>query len=186
MDGLNWDLPNDGVGNPKNTKSLLLAHSTPPAMSLGVRGTAEDAVRAGIKHILFSGQPEEVATTIDEYLKSLKPVPSPHLVNGRLSKAAQRGRRVFQQAGCAACHPHGLLTDLHQYDVDTRGRFDGANDQFDTPTLVELWRTAPYLHDGSAATIRDVLTRNPQDRHGRTSKLTKGRIEDLCAYLLSL
>ena len=36
-DGLNWDLLNDGVGNPKNTKSMLLAHRTPPAMSEGVR-----------------------------------------------------------------------------------------------------------------------------------------------------
>ena len=34
-DGLNWDLLNDGIGNPKNTKSLLLAHQTPPAMWLG-------------------------------------------------------------------------------------------------------------------------------------------------------
>ena len=41
MDGLNWDLTNDGIGNPKNTKSLLLAHRTPPAMSMGVRETAE-------------------------------------------------------------------------------------------------------------------------------------------------
>ena len=29
VDGLNWDLLNDGIGNPKNTKSLLLAHQTP-------------------------------------------------------------------------------------------------------------------------------------------------------------
>ena len=36
-DGFNWDLANDGVGNPKNTKSLLLAPRTPPCMSLGVR-----------------------------------------------------------------------------------------------------------------------------------------------------
>ena len=43
---LNWDLLNDGVGNPKNTRSLLLAHKTPPAMFLGVRANAEAAVRA--------------------------------------------------------------------------------------------------------------------------------------------
>jgi hypothetical protein len=53
--------------------------------------------------------------------------------------------------------------------------------------LIELWRTAPYLHDGSAATVRDVLTtRNPRDRHGQTSDLSKQEINDLCAYLLSL
>jgi hypothetical protein len=43
--GLNWDLLNDGIGNPKNTKSLLLTYQTPPAMWLGVRETAETADR---------------------------------------------------------------------------------------------------------------------------------------------
>lgn len=187
VDGLNWDLLNDGLGNPKNTKSLLLAHQTPPAMSMGVRETAEMAVRAGIEHILFTKQPEAVASAIDAYLKSLKPVPSPHLAHGQLSEAAQRGKRIFAGAGCAACHPPGLFTDLHTYDVDTRGPSDGPEDRFDTPTLIELWRTAPYLHDGSAATLREVLTtRNPHDRHGKTSNLSPQDIDDLAAYVLSL
>jgi DNA-binding beta-propeller fold protein YncE len=191
VDGLNWDLLNDGMGNPKNTKSLLLAHQTPPAMSMGVRETAEMAVRAGIQHILFTQQPEEVASAIDAYLKSLKPVPSPFLVyeqsEGRLSEAALRGKKIFAGAGCAACHPPGLFTDLHSYDVGTRGTSDSPADIFDTPTLIEVWRTAPYLHDGSAATLREVLTtHNPHDQHGQTSKLTSREIEDLCAYVLSL
>jgi YVTN family beta-propeller protein len=189
VDALNWDLLNDGIGNPKNTKSLLLSHKTPPAMSMGVRDTAETAVRAGIQHILFTVQPEEVATSMDAYLKSLKPVPSPLLVNGRLSDSARRGEKLFKdrQVGCATCHPPGLFTDLKTYDVGTRGRFDKSNDRFDTPTLVEIWRTAPYLHDGSVATMRDVLTTaNLQDKHGKTSHLTPQQIDDLAAYLLSL
>jgi hypothetical protein len=186
-DGLNWDLPNDGIRNSKNTKSLVLAHHTSPAMWLGVRETAESAVRAGIKHILFTTQPEEVATAIDAYLKSLKPVPSPHLVHGKPSKAARRGEKVFSRTGCAQCHPPPLFTDLQQYDVGTRRGFDRPTDHFDTPALVELWRTAPYLHDGSAATVRDVLTtRNPHDQHGKTSTLSTQELNDLCAYLLSL
>ena len=187
VDGLNWDLLNDGMGNPKNTKSMLLAHRTPPSMSLGARDTAETAVRAGITHILFSAVSEPVAEAIDAYLKSLKPVPSPHLVRGRLSAAAERGRKVFERAGCAQCHPPGLFTDLKAYDVGTHAAVDNSADRFDTPTLVELWRTAPYLHDGSAATVRDVLTtHNRHDRHGKTSHLNAEEIEELCAYLLSL
>jgi DNA-binding beta-propeller fold protein YncE len=186
-DGFNWDLLNDGIGNPKNTKSLLLAFQTPPSMWLGVRETAETAVRAGIRHILFTKQPEEVALAIDEYLQTLKPVPSPYLVHGKLSDSAERGNTVFTRAGCATCHPPGLFTDLHQYDVGTRRSFDRPTDKFDTPTLVELWRTAPYLHDGSAATVRDVLTtRNSHDRHGKTAALSDREINDLCTYLLSL
>jgi cytochrome c peroxidase len=187
MDGLDWDLLNDGRNNPKNTKSLLFAHRTPPAMSLGVRDSAEDAVRAGIQHILFTRQPPSVAADMDAYLKSLRPVPSPHLERGRLSAAARRGQRVFDRAGCADCHPPPLFTNLKPYDVGSRVRGDQPDDEFYTPTLLELWRTAPYLHDGSAATVRDVLTsHNPRDRHGRTSSLTGQELDDLCAYLLSL
>ncbi len=189
VDGLNWDLLNDGIGNPKNTKSLLLAHATPPAMSTGVRLTTEEAVRAGIQHILFAVPTEERARPLDEWLKSLKPLPSPQLVNGRASPAARHGEKIFRSArtGCKGCHPPGLFTDLKSYDVGTTGPRDQGVRQFDTPTLVELWRTAPYLHDGSAATLYDVLTsRNPEDRHGRVSQLSPQELDDLVAYLLSL
>lgn len=189
VDALNWDLLNDGIGNPKNNKSLLLTFETPPAMSLGVRETPEAAVRAGIRHILFTVQPPEVAESLDAYIQSLKPLPSPYLVKGKLSVAARRGGRVFRdpEVGCTKCHIAPLYTDLKSYDVGTVGRFDQPTDVFDTPTLVELWRTAPYLHDGSAATMRDVLTTtNQEDRHGKTSHLTADQLNDLIEYLLSL
>ncbi|MEI7730679.1 MAG: c-type cytochrome [Verrucomicrobiota bacterium] len=188
VDALNWDLLNDGIGNPKNTKSMILSHKTPPAMSQGVRETAESAVRAGIRHILFTVQPEEVPASMDEYLKSLKPTPSPHLVNGKLSPSAQRGQKLFNspKAACAACHPADkLFTTLNHYDVGTKGEYDNVA-EFDTPTLHEVWRTAPYLHDGSAATIKDLLTKhNKGDKHGHTSGLTPQEIDDLAAYVLS-
>ena len=60
-----------------------------------------------------------------------------------LSAAAERGKAAFVRAGCASCHPPGLFTDLHQYDVGTRRGFDRPADEFDTPALIELWRTAP-------------------------------------------
>jgi cytochrome c peroxidase len=189
VDALNWDLLNDGIGNPKNNKSLLLTFETPPSMSMGVRETPEAAVRAGIRHILFTVQPPEVAETMDAYIKSLKPVPSPRLVKGKLSAAAKRGEKIFRdkEVNCASCHPGPLFTDLKSYDVGTLGRFDKQSDYFDTPTLVELWRTAPYLHDGSAGTMRDVLTTaNKRDQHGKTSHLSADELNDLIEYLLSL
>lgn len=189
VDALNWDLLNDGVGNPKNSKSMLKSHVTPPAMSLGVRDKAEAAVRAGIHGILFAQVPEQVPLAIDQWLKTLEPIPSPFLVDGKLSAAAKRGERLFSsaQTRCAQCHPKGLFTDMHHYDVDTQNLTDKPNEAFDTPTLLEIWRTGPYLHDGSAATIREVLVdRNPANRHGRTSQLNPSEIEDLIAYLLSL
>jgi DNA-binding beta-propeller fold protein YncE/mono/diheme cytochrome c family protein len=186
-DGLNWDQVNDGIGNPKNTRSLLLAYQTPPAMSLGVRATAEMAVRAGIKFILFTNQPESVAAAMDVYLKSLKPVPSPYLVHGRLSKAAERGGKLFSKVGCADCHVPGLFTDQGPHDVGTRAAYDHPTDEFYTPTLIEVWRTAPYLHNGSAATMRDVLTTcNSNGEHANTQGLSEQEMNDLCEYVLSL
>jgi cytochrome c peroxidase len=188
VDGLNWDNLNDGIGNPKNVKSLLLAHETPPSMWLGVRSNAAVGVRAGIKNSLFTVQPPEVAEALDAYLKSLQAIPSPHLRNGGLSDAARRGEKLFvRAAGCAECHPKPLYTDLKRHGVGTAGRFDEPNERFDTPGLIEAWRTAPYLHDGSAATVRDVLTaRNPNGRHGETGPLTEQELSDLIEFVLSL
>jgi len=184
-DGLNWDLLNDGMGNPKNTKSLLLAHKTPPAMITGIRPNAETAVRSGIRFIQFVVRPEEDAAAIDAYLKSLKLVPSPYLVNGELSEAARRGKAVFEQAHCASCHSGPLYTDRQKYDVEL-GKDREKNLEFDTPTLVEVWRTAPYLYDGRAATIKEVLTKyNPGDTHGATSGLSEQQINDLVEFVLT-
>ncbi len=189
VDGLNWDLLNDGIGNPKDTKSLVLSHATPPVMSLGIRASASIAVRAGIGNSLETLLPEEVAAAMDAWLQSLQPAPSPYLVQGRLSEAAQRGEKLFKslEVGCATCHEPVLFTDLHSYDVGTQGPFDNQDKEFDTPTLRELWRTSPYLHDGSAATLREVLTtRNSKDQHGKTSHLAPRQLEDLIEYVLSL
>ena len=142
VDGLNWDLMNDGVGNPKNTKSMLLAHKTPPVMSLGIRKEAETAVRAGIKYIQFAECPEEKAQAIDQYLRSMRPVASPHRRGNRLSDPARRGKEIFKQAGCVQCHSGSLLTQLGGFNLGTGTGMD-RDKPIDTPTLVEAWRTAP-------------------------------------------
>jgi cytochrome c peroxidase len=154
-----------------------------------VRENAHVSVRSGIKNILFTSQPEEVALALDAYLSDLEPMPSPYLVDGQLSPAALRGRKLFEseRVDCTDCHTPPLYTKLKTYNVGTNGRFDKPTDKFDTPTLKELWRSAPYLHDGSAATIRDVLTtRNSEGLHGDVAELSEIEIDDLCEYILSL
>ncbi len=189
VDGMNWDLLNDGIGNPKNVRSLLYSYRTPPAMSQGVRSSMEEAVKAGFIHILFHRPEEPTLQAVEAYLKSLEPEPSPRLLpGGKLDERARRGEALFRspRTECSTCHPAPLLTDLKLYDVGTRGPLDQAS-EFDNPTLIELYRTAPYLHDGSAATLREVLVdRNKGDRHGKTSGLGKEEIEDLVEYLKSL
>ncbi len=90
------------------------------------------------------------------------------------------------KVGCAHCHSGPLFTDLKTYDVGTRGILDYQSD-FDNPTLKELWRTALYLHNGSVATLYDVLrSKNMQNKHGATAHLSDDDINALVQYLLSL
>jgi cytochrome c peroxidase len=186
VDGLNWDLMNDGLGNPKNAKSLLLSHQTPPSMVLAVRGTAEEAVRSGFTHILFSVQEEEITASIDEYLKALLPVPSPALENGQLSEAAARGKEVYYRLKCDTCHPEPLYTDLRMHNVGSKGEYD-QKDTFDTPTLVECWRTAPFMHDGHFITLKDLFVDGKHGLRGEEAKtLNDQDIADLVEYVRSL
>ncbi len=179
-DGLNWDLLNDGIGNSKNCKSLLFSHPTPPSMISGIRPDAETAVRAGFKHIQFAEISEEKASLIDAYLKSLRPLPSPYLVEGKLSEKAERGKRVFEQKKCGYCHSGPFFTDLKQYRIGEVEFEQG----WDTPTLREVWRTAPYLHDGSAATIESLLKDKLHGLDGQ--KIKEKELQDLIEYVKSL
>jgi mono/diheme cytochrome c family protein len=182
-DGLNWDLMNDGAFNPKNTKSLVWANRTPPMMIRGVRSDLPAAVAAGFQHIYFTQPKPDLVDPVVAYLEQLQPQPRPA---GRYN--LETGRQVFMdiRVGCARCHGPPLLTDLKTHDVGTGTRADRTG-KFDTPTLRELWRTAPYLHDGRARTLAEVLTKfNPDDRHGRTSHLSPAQLESLISYLRSL
>ena len=185
-DALNWDLLNDGIGNPKNSKSMLFSHVTPPVMITGVRKSAEVAVRSGIRYILFSQVQEDQAACIDAYLKALNPIASPYLVNGELSESAHNGKLVFEKAGCGDCHSGNYFTDYRQYLVGT-GLPPHEQEKFDVPTLREIWRTAPYLYDGRTTSLKEVFTRyNQNDQHGKTSTLTDKELNDLVLYVLSL
>lgn len=188
-DGFNWDLLNDGIGNPKNTRSMVWSYLTPPVMSLAVRADMETAAKAGFIHIQFVVPEEETVEATRAYLRYLKPMPSPFLTpDGRLTEAAKRGKALFmsKETGCAICHTPPLYTDLGLYDVGTKGEYDRKS-AFDTPTLVELYQTGPYLHDGSAVTLEEVLKeRNPEDLHGHTSHLTPEQLKDLAEFLKSL
>lgn len=205
-DALYWDLLNDGVGNTKNTKSLLLSVDTPPVMWRAVRGNAEMAVRAGIRHIQFvEPDPGQVAA-IEAWLRSMRPVPSPALdasrakplatndascarchepgvAVGGLTDAARRGKALFMgRAGCVECHPPPLHTNLQTVDPGL-----GAGVAYDVPSLIEAWRTAPYLHSGDALTLRETITDfNPLQVRGRTAGLAPAELDDLLEFLRSL
>lgn len=181
-DGLNWDLMNDQMGNPKNCKSMLGAHETAPAMITGIRPDAETAVRAGFTHIQFVQIEEEHAQLVDTYLKNLTAVPSPFLVDGELSLKAQKGKEVFEQVGCGYCHNGTWFTDQKLHEIGVQGKYDHQN-TWDTPTLVEVWRTGPYLHDGRSASMKEVFA---NEKHGLREELSEEEIDALVEYVMSL
>ena len=179
-DGMNWDLMNDGIGNSKNCKSLLFSHETPRCMISGIRETAELAVRAGFRYIQFYEPDEEMSECVDAYLKALKPVPSPYLVDGQLSEKAEKGRKVFEKLKCGECHSGPYFTDMKMHVIGENVEFEQG---WDTPTLREVWRTAPYLFNGAAATMEEVFTIY---KHGIEKKVSSKDIEALVEYVNSL
>lgn len=196
VDGFNWDLLNDGIGNPKNTHSLLYSQQTPPVMSTGVREKAEIAVRSGMTHIMSIDNNETNALAIDAFLMNMRPVPSPYLADEKLSESAQKGKEIFEKRNCTRCHNGPYLTGQQLYDVGTTSKFDIRLDSgnqpvpqklFDTPTLIELWRTAPYLHDGRYYTLEELFEKGTHKwiKDG-IDGLTDENIRQLIGYLNSL
>jgi DNA-binding beta-propeller fold protein YncE len=131
------------------------------------------------------------------YSNSFDFVLSPHIVApGKLSAQAERGKKLFfdKQVGCATCHSGPYYSDssltkpYKLHDVGTGGDPDEKmGPRYDTPTLLGLYRAAPYLHHGKAKTLLDVLTtQNQGDRHGKTSHLKQDELADLVAFLESL
>jgi YVTN family beta-propeller protein len=119
-------------------------------------------------------------------------IPAP----GKLTPAAERGKQVFfrKDVGCAQCHTGPYYTDsnlqkplLHDVGTGNDDPSEKMGAEYDTPTLLGIYRAPPYLHHGKAKTLRDVLTvYNKQDKHGKTSQLSAGDIDALVAFLRCL
>jgi cytochrome c peroxidase len=93
----------------------------------------------------------------------------------------ERGGEVFAEQGCAECHVGPAGTNLQSYAVGTGSDPDAL---YDTPSLRWLWLTAPYFHDGSAATLYDVFML--RGTHQLIQTVSTEDIDALVAYLLSL
>ena len=104
--------------------------------------------------------------------------------------AARRGKAVFD-GNCASCHVGGTLTDnndgtLHapsETGMDSTYAARTTQKRYRTTPLRALWQHAPYFHDGSAATLDDVVSHYVR---ARNLQLTDGQRRDLVEYLKSL
>ncbi|WP_075341626.1 PKD domain-containing protein [Tenacibaculum agarivorans] len=128
------------------------------------------------------------------YIKSLDEFePSPYKnKNGALTADGIAGKAIFGDLKCASCHsgeqftdsPSGKMHDVGTVETTSGNRLEKPLLGLDVPTLKDVWATAPYLHDGSAKTIKEVLTtRNVGDAHGAISTLSNTQIDQLVAYI---
>jgi cytochrome c peroxidase len=158
----------------------------------------------------FSGAPtmERMAQAIGAYERTIYSVDAPfdRFMAGdqaALSVPAQRGLKLFGgKARCGECHTGPNFTDeaFHSLGVSSdagRGGVTGTAQDlgaFKTPTLREIARTGPYMHDGSLATLADVVDyydRGCEPHPNLSSKIVKLGLTvqekgDLVAFLETL
>ena len=120
------------------------------------------------------------------YLDSIEVPPSPY---GSDRERINAGGEKFTALGCQVCHTPPLFSDLQLHDVGTgvpakEKNSHGRGTNFDTPSLRGVWFTAPYFHDGSAATLRDVFTTGTT--HNISADISEQELQALIAYLRSL
>ena len=129
------------------------------------------------------------------YFATLKPrkPPAPPAESTAL---IEKGKEIFfsSKTSCASCHPPPFYTDSGKrdtdgkfilHDVGTRLPTEGKQHQrIDTPSLIGLRRSEPYLHDGRAKTIEEIFTKfNIEDQHGQTSHLSEEQIHALAEFM---
>lgn len=194
-DGRVWNGFPDG---PRNTPPLYNLLETAPYTWSGSWDELADveikirSVQAGIGLIdnpsisPASGDPHGGQSfdldTLTAYMAGLSGPPNPVAYDPAL---VQRGAVVFAEQECDQCHTGAAGADLKQHDVGTGGSpLEKAGVAFDTPQLRWLWATAPYFHDGSAVTLRDVFLL--PGRHELFRILPLEDIDALVSYLLIL
>lgn len=118
--------------------------------------------------------------------------------DGKLSEAQLRGKELFERTKdnygreipeanrCITCHTPPYYTNRKLAYVQTLALTDDSI-LFDTPHLNDVYASAPYLHDGRAATLEEIWTKyGKNDKHGVVNDLTKIQLNDLIEYLKSL
>jgi YVTN family beta-propeller protein len=199
FDGLTWDLEPDGFGvDIVDNRLLEDLVGTEPFKWNG--GNPSIPVECGPRTEKYFWRAENydarTLTDLTLYIRSLPPRPNRwRSKDGQMTPAQERGLALFERGKdkfgnpiaeanrCSYCHSGPKGTSQKSFDVGT-GRATDRSGLLDTPQLVNIALTAPYLHDGSAHTLEEIWTvYNPEDRHGRTNDLTKDELNDLIEYL---
>ncbi|HWG21555.1 MAG TPA: cytochrome D1 domain-containing protein [Terracidiphilus sp.] len=199
FDGLTWDLEPDGFGRDIVDNRLLedIRGTEPYKWNGGNPNLPTECGPRTEKYFWRSETYDDLTLTdLVVYVRSIPLRPNRwRLAYGEVSPAQERGKAIFNRATdkfgkpiaetnrCSYCHSGKKGTNQKSFDVGTKKATDNSG-LLDTPQLMNVALTAPYLHDGSAKTMEEIWTLfNPEDRHGRTNDLTKDELNDLIEYL---
>jgi cytochrome c peroxidase len=159
----------------------------------GKQATLDGYLRHTLERLSHPAQSDRQIAALATYVQDF--LPAPRLPEkAALDRAlVKRGEVVFKsaKAQCSSCHEPGTaFSDGATHDVGTvseaeRSRAPDQGTVLETPSLRGLARTAPYLHDGSAGTLEDLLART-DGKMGQTSHLSDTDRTALVAYLRSL
>ena len=120
VDGLRWDFLGDGIGNGKDTISLVLLHQTEPQNRRATVATALECTKNGLAGTNMLVPQGTDGNDLYAYLTSLRPEPSPHLTpEGKLAESADAAR-CCSRARPAAPMPSGAA--VHGQADAQRGR----------------------------------------------------------------
>jgi DNA-binding beta-propeller fold protein YncE len=184
--GLTFDtLNDDSYGNPKLTPTLRNVTKTGPWTWHGWQKDLGASVEKSLTQTMFGPKPaaEEVKAVV-AFLATLEHPPNP---NGDLHGAAvRRGQAVFRgKGGCVRCHKGDNYTSAEVYDVKLEP--DGSPYRlWNPPSLRGVWDRGPYLHDGRAKTLQDVLEKDHAPEKLGTDALTADERRDLIEFLQAL
>ncbi len=199
FDGLTWDLEPDGFGRDvvDNRPIEAIKDTEPYKWNGGNPNLPTECGPRTEKYFWRSENYDDLTLTdLVVYIRSLPPRPNRFKLPGyELTPMQERGKALFTRAvdkfgkpipeanRCVYCHSGLKGTNQKPFDVGTGKATDNAG-PLDTPQLINIAITSPYLHDGSARTLEEIWTVfNPEDRHGRTNDLTKDELNDLIEYL---
>ncbi len=187
--GLCFDtLNDDSYGNPKLTPSLHGVARTAPWTWHGWQKDLGAAVEKSYTETMFGPRPttDEVRAVV-AFLGTLDHPPNPHRgADNQVSAAARRGQALFEGAAkCSRCHNGPEYTSEHNYDVKLEADSSPYR-RWNPPTLRGLWQRGPFLHDGRAETLDELLQgpHAPEKLGGEALTLQQRR--DLIAFLQSL
>jgi cytochrome c peroxidase len=155
----------DGIANALNIPSLRGVRYTAPYGRDGRIASLSEFTR-GVVEGEFGGAPISATrlSSLVRYLHDLDFLPNRNLdernrLTARAGDAAHRGEKLFADH-CASCHPaSSYFTDGKTHRVGTGKRASpySLDDGYETPTLLDTVESAPYFHDGRAATLAEVV-----------------------------